>query len=348
MAMVNVSSATAIAQPTRRARGVWNLVQLVRALMRCPTTMRSMSRYLALLDTPRVQFVLIAASILGLIIGLDTLILHLTTDPLADVHAYYDAGARLNAGLPLYSQPAGTDDADFYRYPPLLAIAFRPLALLPFQTAAVIWEAFLIVLFAGTIVRCGVRNRWTWIVLGWLAAPFAWSLAVGQAQVAVTFLVALGAPWSVAVAGNLKILPVIVALFWVGRRDWRAVGLFVASMVVLAIVQFALEPAATIAFLGFSDLGQVGNVENRSLYALSPLLWGVFVVALLGLALRYAPTRVGWVLAVSASVLVSPRLLMYQLSTLQSAVRPPDEPASVSLDAGVVPERPIGSTAMRP
>jgi hypothetical protein len=74
----------------------------------------------------------------------------------------------------------------------------------------------------------------------------------------------------------------------------------------------------------------------------------VFVVVLLGLALRYAPTRVGWVLAVSASVLVSPRLLMYQLSTLQSAVRPPDEPASVSLDAGVVPERPIGSTAMRP
>ena len=74
--------------------------------MRRPTTMPSMSRYLALLDTPRVQFVLIAASVLGLIIGLDTLILHLTTDPLADVHAYYDAGARLNAGLPLYDQPA--------------------------------------------------------------------------------------------------------------------------------------------------------------------------------------------------------------------------------------------------
>ena len=130
----------------------------------------------------------------GLLIGIDTLVLHLRLDPLADVRAYYDAGARLNAGLPLYVQTATTDDPGFYRYPPLLAIAFRPLALLPYETAALIWEAFLIVLFVGTLVRLGLRNEWTWIVSGWLAAPIAWSLAIGQAQVAVTFLVALGAP----------------------------------------------------------------------------------------------------------------------------------------------------------
>ena len=48
------------------------------------------------------------------------------------------------------------------------------------------------------------------------------------------------------------------------------------------------------------------------------MLWAAFVVALLVLALRYAPTRAGWPLAVAASVLVTPRLLMYQLSTLQA------------------------------
>src|SRR6476646_6140880 len=136
MVIVSVSRPTAIAQPICRARGVWNAAQRMGGSMRRPTTMPSMSRYLALLDTPRVQFVLIAASVLGVIIGLDTLILHLTTDPLADVHAYYDAGARLNAGLPLYDQPATTDESDFYRYPPLLAILFRPLATLPFEAAA--------------------------------------------------------------------------------------------------------------------------------------------------------------------------------------------------------------------
>jgi hypothetical protein len=275
----------------------------------------------------RVRWVLIAASVLGLIIGIDTLILHLRLDPLADVRAYYDAGARLNAGLPLYVQTATTDDPGFYRYPPLLAIAFRPLALLPYETAALIWEAFLIVLFVGTLVRMGLRNPWTWIVSGWLAAPIAWSLAIGQAQVAVTFLVALGSPWAIALAGNLKILPIIVAIYWVGRRDWRAVGQVIAWLIGLAVLSFVLEPAGTIAFIGFSDLGQVGDVQNLSLYRLSPLLWGAFVIGFLAVALRFAPSRAGWALAVSASVLVSPRLLMYQLSTLQAAVRPPDDDA---------------------
>ena len=270
-----------------------------------------------------VQWVLVAASILGLIIGLDTLLLHLRLDPLADVRAYYDAGARLNAGLPLYLQTATTDDAGFYRYPPLLAIAFRPLALLPFETASIIWEGILLVLFAGTLVRLGLRNRWTWIVSGWLAAPIAWSLAVGQAQVAVTFLVALGSPWAIALAGQLKILPAAVAIYWIGRRDWGALARFIAWVIGLGVISFVLEPAGTVAFFGFSDLAQVGSVENRSLYAISPLLWAVFIVGLLALAVRFARTRAGWALAVAASVLISPRLLLYQISTLQAAVRPP-------------------------
>ncbi len=211
--------------------------------------------------------------------------------------------------------------------PPLLAVAFRPLALLPYETAALIWEALLIVLFVGTLVRLGLRNQWTWIVTGWLAAPIAWSLAIGQAQVAVTFLLALGAPWAVALAGHLKILPVIVVVFWLGRRDWRAVGRFLGWFVGLTVVTFILEPAGSIAFIGFSDLTQVGEVQNLSLYAISPVLWAASVVGLLVLALRYAPTRAGWPLAVAASVLVTPRLLMYQLSTLQAGVRSPDEPA---------------------
>jgi hypothetical protein len=68
----------------------------------------------------------------------------------------------------------------------------------------------------------------------------------------------------------------------------------------------------------------VGSVENRSLYAISPVLWLASVAALAGVAFRAAPTRAGWVAAVAFSVLANPRLLMYQLSTLQAAVRPPD------------------------
>ena len=273
----------------------------------------------------RARYVLVALSVLGFIIGLDTLVLHLQVDPLADVHAYYDAGARLNAGLPLYVQSATTDDPGFYRYPPLLAIIFRPLALLPFETAALIWESSLIAMFIGTLVRLGLRNPWTWIVTGWLAVPIAWSLAVGQAQVAVTFLVAMASPATIALAGHLKILPVVVAVYWVGRRDWSALRRFAIWMVGLTVVSFILEPQGTIAFFSFSDLGLVGEVQNRSLYAISPLLWAASVVVLIGLSIRYARTSAGWALAVTASVLVTPRLLLYQLSTLQAAVRSPDD-----------------------
>jgi hypothetical protein len=272
----------------------------------------------------RVQWVLVAAAVLGLVIGLDTLVLHLRLDPLADVRAYYDAGARLNAGLPLYEQAATTDDASFYRYPPLLAIAFRPLALLPFDTAALIWEAVLVVLFVATMVRTGLRNRWTWLVAGWLAAPVAWSLAVGQAQVAVTFLVALGAPWAIALAGHLKILPILVAVYWLGRRDRQALVRVVAWVVGLSLLTFVLEPNGTLAFLSFSNLAQVGDIENRSIYAVSPILWVASVVALAALSLRYANTRAGWPLAVALAILATPRFFMYQASTFQAAVRRPD------------------------
>src|SRR5258705_683787 len=70
-----------------------------------------------------------------------------TTDGLSDVHAYYDAATRLNAGLPLYDLSTDVNASEFYRYPPLLAIVFRPLALLPFEVAAGLWELAMVALF---------------------------------------------------------------------------------------------------------------------------------------------------------------------------------------------------------
>ena len=279
----------------------------------------------AAFQTPNVRRVLAAVAILGALLGVETFILHVTTDPLADVHAYYDAGARLNAGLPLYDQPATIDDAAFYRYPPLLAIAFRPLAMLPFPAAAAIWEALLIGLLALTIVRLGT-GRPTWIVLGMLALPTVWSLVIGQAQVAVTLLMALGAPWALALAANLKLFPALAAIYFVGRRDVRSLAWFGAWLVGLGLLQLALEPGGTIAFPATLGVGQVGDVSNLSLYSISPPLWAAAVIAGVVIAARLAPTRWGWPAAVVLSVFATPRLLVYQLSTLIAALRNPDDP----------------------
>lgn len=281
---------------------------------------------IAVFDTPNVRRVLVLGAVVGLVLGIETIILHLTTDPLADVHAYYDAGARLNAGLPLYDQPATTNESEFYRYPPLLAILFRPLARLPFEAAAAIWMAFLTACLVLTVVRLGPRRRETWLVMGMLALPTGWSFVIGQAQVAVTLLTALGAPWAIALATNLKVFPALIAIWWIGRHDVRSLAWFGAWVAALVAVQFILEPQATIDFVRQFGLSQVGDVENRSLYVLSPVLWAIAVVAGVVVAWRLAPTRWGWPAAVALSVLATPRLLIYMLSTLVAVIREPDQP----------------------
>jgi hypothetical protein len=104
----------------------------------------------------------------------------------------------------------------------------------------------------------------------------------------------------------------------------------VAWVAAIGVVQFVLEPAGTLAFPSSLGLEQVGNVENRSLYAYSPIAWAIAVVAATVVAWRLAPTRYGWAAAVALSVLATPRLLIYQLSTLVAALREPRSTASAT------------------
>src|SRR5262245_66576527 len=117
------------------------------------------------IESSATNLVAFALAVLGALVGVYMFVLHATTDPAADVHAYYEAGARLNAGQPLYEQDASVTGSRFYFYPPLLAVAFRPLALLPFEVAATIWMALVLAALVGSVWLAGVRNRWTWYVL---------------------------------------------------------------------------------------------------------------------------------------------------------------------------------------
>jgi hypothetical protein len=273
--------------------------------------------------TRQIRLILFGAAVVGLLIGVNNLILHITSDPLADVRAYYDAGLRLNSGRPLYVQPSDTNAPEFYRYPPLLAIVFRPLALLPYELAAAVWEAFVIGCFVFSVWRLG-KSESTLLALGILAMPIVWTIVIGQAQMAVTALLLVGSPAAVALAANLKLLPILVALYWVGRRDWRALGWLAAWMAILGGVQLVLEPTGTLAFLTFTNITQVGQVNNISLFAVSPAMWVALVVVLVVVALRLAPTKWGWAAAVALSVLATPRLLSYQLSSLLAGLRRPE------------------------
>jgi hypothetical protein len=239
------------------------------------------------------------------------------------VHAYYEAGQRLNAGVGLYDQTTDVNGNHFYFYPPLLAIVFRPLALLPFGVAAAAWEVAMIASFAATVRLLGLRFS-TGVALGLLALPIGWTLAIGQAQALVTLLLVVGSPFAVALAANLKLFPILVAVYWLGRRDWPALARLAAWLVGLGLAQLAFEPAGTLAFASFPNLGQVGAINNLSPYAISPALWLGLVAVLAAVALRLAPTRYGWPAAVALSVLATPRLLSYLLMGLLSALRHPE------------------------
>jgi hypothetical protein len=267
---------------------------------------------------------LVGLAALGLLAGLVVTAAHLATDPLADVHAYYEAGQRLNEGLGLYSQTSDVNGNHFYFYPPLLAIVFRPLALLPFGAAAAIWETAMLASFALTLRLLGLRFS-TGVALGLLALPIGWTLSIGQAQALVTLLLVVGSPFAIALAANLKLFPILVGVYWLGRRDWSRLARMVGWLAALGLVQLVLEPSGTIAFASFPNLGQVGEINNLSPYAVSPVLWVVLVAVLAVAALRLAPTRFGWAAAVALSVLATPRLLSYLLMALLATLRRPRE-----------------------
>lgn len=270
-----------------------------------------------------VSLVWFALAVVGALAGVYMLWLHLTSDPLADVHAYYEAAARLNAGLPLYPPDQSVATPLGYPYPPLLAIMFRPLALLPFAAAASIWEVVVIASFVATVWWMGPRRRETWLALGILGIPIAWCVTIGQAQVVLTLFTAIGAPWSIALAANIKLFPALIALWWIGRRDWRSLAIFVATLAGLGLLQLVLAPQATVDYLTAITLKQVGAVRNFSPYVVSPLLWGALVVIGMGVVLRLAPTRWGWAAAVIFSVIATPRLLTYMFMTFLAALTAP-------------------------
>jgi hypothetical protein len=288
----------------------------VRAMLRAATPAFTLS--------PRgrraVGWVLVLAAVVGALLALETTIFHATSDPLNDAQAYYWAGGRLNAGLPLYPPDQSVETPLGYPYPPLLAILWRPLALLPWPVAAAIWEVVVIACFVITVWRLGVRRRETWLAISILGLPIAWCLVIAQAQVVLTMFVVFATPWSVAVAANIKLFPALMGLWWFGRRDWACLRRFILATVALFAIQFVLAPQASLDYLTAISLKQVGEVANLSPYAISPLLWaGLAAIGAL-VVLRLAPTRYGWVAAVAFTVFANPRLLVYQFMTLLGVV----------------------------
>jgi hypothetical protein len=272
------------------------------------------------------ELVLIVLAVFGAAAGVAVAWMHVVGDPLADAHAYYEAASRLNAGQPLY--PPGIDPSSnhIYLYPPLFAVLLRPLALLPYSLFALAWELIVVLAFVVLLRHLGVRKRSTWIAVGLLGIPIGWALSVAQAHIPMTLLMALGQPWSIAVAANLKLFPALIALWWLGRREWDSLVAFGIWSALLVLAQLVLEPAGTRAFLGSVGFAQLGEVRNISIFTVSPLAWAGLLAVSGVVVLLAARTRWGWPLAVTLATLAPPRLLVYMLTSLLAGLREPRAP----------------------
>ena len=272
---------------------------------------------------------LFALAVIGAIAGFAVAWMHLLGDPLNDARPYYEAASRLNAGQPLYPENLDPNSNKIYLYPPLFAVLLRPFALLPYEVFALLWELVVVGSFVVLLQRLGVRRRSTWIAIGLLGVPIGWALTVAQAHVPMTLLMAIGQPWSIALAANLKLFPALLILYWLGRREWESAAAFLVWCALLAALQVVLAQGASIDYvqqLGVEQLGEAGVLRNFSPYTISPLLWFALLFVGAAVTIVAARHRWGWAIAVTFASLAPPRLLVYMLTGLLAAIRRPRDP----------------------
>ena len=244
-----------------------------------------------------------------------------STQPGADLATYHRAADDLWLRGDPYASVSEVPEDYRYRYPPLLAMLTPVLGWPP------LW--FLIIAVSTAVpIWLAVRHHGWLALLPALMLLGAWGqqLLNGNAQAIVVALLAfvphhrrLGAV-GLAVATMLKLHPALAVIWYVGRRDWTAVGWFAAATAVLLLVQlpwlddfvrfYLTEPVAT------------STIPGMSLRAWGVPVWAIAVVVVGFLAYRGASGRWGWFLATVWQLVALPRVLLVNLALLLAAPLP--------------------------
>lgn len=236
----------------------------------------------------------------------------------ADARAYYLAAERLRDGAALY--PAMNADAhEVFRYAPWFAAAFLPLTLLPIDVATHAWSLGMLGCAALAVLPIlRLRSRAAVVVAALLGATLAETAMFGNTHPLVVALLSWtivrpSAPWWLAVATSIKLVPIMFIAPWVGKRRWRdsIVAVIVSLLLFAPLIAFDLSGYVTSPGSGL-----------MSLYAASPSLWiTAAITALISLAwlsLRGSPYA--FVAAGAAMFVVPPRVSTAYLAFLLPAL----------------------------
>jgi hypothetical protein len=253
-----------------------------------------------------------------------------------DYRAYDAAARRLLDGGPLYTTDfAIAGPFGLYLYPPPAILLVLPLAALSTTTAVLVWTALMLGSFlVGVAVMPVSRTiRWWTVLLAGLSWPFVFAVKLGQVGPLLFLTFAIGWRWlddpirlgaSTAIGAAVKLQPALI-IVWAGLTGrWRAIGVAVAVLAVLAaavtvlagsavwpdflsVVRTIADQNATpnnvtpgaVAYQAGIDPAIAGAIQIAS---------GIAVLVALVIGARRATAEAGYLVAVVASQLLSPVL----------------------------------------
>lgn len=225
---------------------------------------------------------------------------------LGDISAYWLAAERLKHGEPLYLGSLNPDSYQVFRYAPWFAWLWVPLTYLPRLLVELAWVAVLGVASLWILVGLLRLRSAAAIGLAMILTPWLLSLVqVGNIQPLVVAALAYGmsrrsGPVWLGMTAALKVVPGLFALVYVARREWRRLGLTLASTALFAA-----------PFLLY-DLSGYQTDPGRSYslyYYVSPVAWivGAAASGLVALVLAWRRSPYAWVAAAVAVMLAGPR-----------------------------------------
>jgi hypothetical protein len=229
--------------------------------------------------------------------------------PLRDVDAYWNAATRLRAGEGLYVTYSNPAAAEVYRYGPWFGYLWTPLTFLP---RPVVYGGWLAVIAAAWMLSLRhVLDRDGVLVAALVGALLFSGVQSGNVQpiLVAALVVAAGSRWepvAIGVAASLKAFPILLALVYVGRRDWGRAGLALGTAALMTtplllhdVSEYPISPELTL-----------------SVFSYSPYLWAAAAVACLAATISLARARWAWLAAAVTVLATLPRLIFYDVGYL--------------------------------
>ena len=235
-----------------------------------------------------------------------------------DFHIYYEAVHGWQPGS-FYDYEHAASGLGF-TYPPVSGLVLRPLTMVPFDTAELVWLIATALASLAFLVLAArhlpVRPRWAptvpiLVAVCMLTTPVWLSLRLGQingflALAVLADVLLLSRRWKgslVGLCGAIKLTPMYAALFFVAERRWRALGVSIVSFAGATLLAWAWMPSDsrrywTVELFATDRVGELGSNFNNSARRLVDLvpvaswlqtaLWLVLALVVTVIAVRRA------------------------------------------------------------